>query len=80
MARNDFFKKLEKGQILSARIEEVISSTEAICDFQGDLLRVANHTGADLRKGEAIRLQIKNVEPLEFQTFDPKNLKFDRLA
>ena len=80
MARKEFFKKLEKGQILSARIEEVLSTTEAICDFHGDLLRVTNQTGADLKAGDQIRLRITSVEPLEFQTFDTKNLRFDRTA
>lgn len=80
MARKEFLKKLEKGQILSARIEEVLSSTEAICDFHGDLLRVSNQTGADLKQGEQIRLRITSTEPLEFQTFDTRNIKFDRMA
>lgn len=80
MARREFFKQLEKGQIHTATVEEVLSPTEAICNFHGDLLRIANHTGLSLRPGGDIRLQIKNLEPLEFQVFDSRSLKFERVV
>lgn len=80
MARPEFFKKLEKGQIHIARIEEVLSPSEAICNFRGDLLRIANHTDIVMRPGDEIRLQVKTLEPLEFQAFDTRSLKFERVV
>ena len=80
MAGKQFFKKLEKGQIHYATVEEVLSPTEAICNFYGDLLRIANHTGLEMHHGSQVRLQIKNLEPLEFQVFDPRSLKFERVV
>lgn len=80
MARAGFFKQMEKGQIHSATIEEIISVTEAICNFRGDLLRISNHTNIEMRIGDVIRLQVKNLEPLEFQVFDTKSLRFERVV
>lgn len=80
MARQEFFKQLEKGQILYAQIEEVISFKEAICNFRGELLRIANHTAVEMKVGESIRLQVKCVEPLEFQVFDARSLRFERVV
>ncbi len=80
MARTEFFKALEKGQIHAATIEEVLSFKEAICSFRGELLRVANHTAVDMKVGDVIRLQIKNLEPLEFQVFDTRSLRFERVV
>lgn len=80
MAGKEFFKNLEKGQICFATVEEILSPTEAICNFGGDLLRIANHTGLEMNTGSEVRLQIKNLEPLEFQVFDPRSLKFERVV
>ncbi|MEK2644255.1 hypothetical protein [Bdellovibrio sp. BCCA] len=73
-------KSLEKGQILLAVVEEAASPSEALCNFQGELLLVANHTGHLFKKGDPIRLQVKSVNPLQFHIFDPRNLKFERVV
>lgn len=80
MASRAFLRSLEKGQILRAIVEEAASSTEALCNFQGELLLVANHTGQGFKKGDPIRLQVKSIDPLQFHIFDSRNLKFERVV
>ncbi|WP_415062196.1 hypothetical protein [Bdellovibrio sp.] len=80
MASGAFLKSLQKGQILHAVVEEVTSSTEALCNFHGELLLISNHTGQTLKRNDPIRLQVKQVDPLQFQVFDPRNLKFERVV
>ncbi len=80
MARPEFFKTLEKNQILSAVIEEILSSSEVICNFHGELVRISNKTTLDIKIGELVRLQVKTIEPLEFQVFDARSIKFERIA
>ncbi|MNJ92669.1 hypothetical protein D3C87_103430 [compost metagenome] len=80
MANRRFLKSLEKGQVVQAVVDEVLSVTESICAFQGDLLRIHNRTGMVLQKGQAIRLQVRSTSPLEFQIFDSQALKFERVV
>lgn len=68
MASQAFLRSLKKGQILRAKIEE-IQSTQILCDFQGELLLVGNHTDKSFRKEEPVFLQVINVDPLQFQIF-----------
>ena len=78
--KKDFLNQLEKGQILIATIDEVLSATEMICAIQGQLLRIQNRSGQLLRKGEPIRLQVINLQPLQFQVFDEKGPSFRRVG
>ena len=80
MASRSFIKSLQKGQILQAIVEEVTSAKEALCNFQGDLLLVGNHTGLPLKKGDPIKLQVISTQPLQFQIFDAKNMRFQRVV
>lgn len=68
MASRAFLKSLKKGQILPAIIEE-IQSAQILCNFEGELLLVGNHTGKSFRKGEPISLQVIHIDPLQFQIF-----------
>lgn len=68
MASVAFLKSLKKGQILRAKIEEVQSS-QILCNFQGELLLVGNHTGKFFLKDEPISLQVIHTDPLQFQVF-----------
>lgn len=79
MATKAFLNSLEKGQILRAMVEDVTSNTELLCNFQGELLLIANHTGIKFKKGDPIRLQVKSVDPLRFQIFGLRNLRFERV-
>lgn len=80
MASQSFLRALEKGQILHARVEEVTSSTEVLCNFQGELLLIFNHTGRFIKKDDPITLQVKSLSPLQFQIFESKNTKFQRVV
>jgi hypothetical protein len=68
MASQAFLLSLKKGQILRAKIEEVQSS-QLLCNFQGELLLVGNHTGKVFKKDEPISLQVISSDPLQFQIF-----------
>jgi hypothetical protein len=69
MASAAFLNKLEKGQILRAKIEEIQSSSKLLCNFQGELLLIGNNTGKVFHKNEPIHLQVLSVHPLQFQIF-----------
>lgn len=72
--------ELEKGQVVIATVDEVLSSIDLICAIQGHLLRIQNHSGQSFRKGEPLRLQVSSTNPLAFQVFDPKKQKFQRVG
>lgn len=80
MASRSFVKSLEKDQILRARVEEVSSSTELLCNFHGELLLIFNSTGQVFKVGDAISLQVMSVSPLRFQIFNPASAKFQRVV
>ncbi|AFY00305.1 hypothetical protein Bdt_0597 [Bdellovibrio bacteriovorus str. Tiberius] len=80
MASRAFLKSLEKGQILHAQVEEVTSPTELLCNFQGELLLIFNHTGSGFKKNDPISLQVLSINPLRFQVFSPSSPKFQRVV
>ncbi|WP_413586356.1 hypothetical protein [Bdellovibrio sp. HCB274] len=79
MASEAFLKTLTKGQILHAIVEEKQSGRDVLCSFNGYLLRIANHSGQPMDKGQTVRVQIRCTDPLEFQIFDPNTIKFERV-
>ncbi len=79
MLNKNFVRSLEKGQILSAQVVEVLSSREVICSFYGNLLRIANHATQSLQVDQIVQLQVKSTDPLEFQIFHNQALKFERV-
>lgn len=68
----EFARQLQKGQILQAQVEEVLSSTETICAFNGNLVRIRNQSGMIFKKGQPIKLQVMSVNPVLFQIYNPK--------
>lgn len=80
MASLSFIKSLQKGQILRATVEESTSATEALCNFQGELLLIFNHTGQAFKKGDPVRLQVVSIHPLRFHIFDSRKTKFERVV
>lgn len=80
MASRAFLSSLEKGRILPAVVEEVMSATEVLCNFQGELLLIYNHTGGTFKKGDPVRLQVQSVNPLRFQVFASGIGKFQRVV
>lgn len=80
MASRSFLNSLEKDQILIANVEEVTSSSEALVNFQGELLLISNNTGQKLKQGDKITLQVLSVDPLRFHIFNPQSTKFQRVV
>ena len=80
MGRRDFLRSLKRGQIVQATVEELLPGAQVICSFYGELLRINNHTGTAMVEGQTIRLQVKGTQPLEFQVFDPRTPKFERVV
>lgn len=78
MLSAEFARRLQKGQILHAQVEEVVSATETICSFHGDLLRITNRSGEAFKKGQPIKLQVLSLHPLQFQIFNPR--QFNRVV
>ena len=59
-------RDLKLGEALRARVEECLSGGELIINFGGDLLRVHNETGRELRVGDPVTLVVRGVSPLRF--------------
>lgn len=78
MASRTFLKSLQKGQILQAQVEEV-QAAQLLCNFEGELLLVGNHTGRLFQRHEPISLQVLQTDPLRFQIFS-KNRSFQRVV
>ena len=58
---------VKKGDILQARVSEVLSADEFIVDFSGDLMRIKNKTQRSLRAGQFVSLIVFQVSPLGFR-------------
>lgn len=55
---------LKKGDIIPVEIIELISPTEMICSFKGDLLRVRNSTYQRVTEGQLLQLEVLATNPL----------------
>ncbi|AHI04943.1 hypothetical protein BDW_02165 [Bdellovibrio bacteriovorus W] len=71
-------RKLQRGEIVWAIVEEVHSSTEMLCSFEGKLLLLSNQSRRVFKPGDRVKLQVRAVEPLSFQIFS--DLRFERLG
>lgn len=59
--------KLKIGQRVFAEVKEVMPSGDVIANFEGDLLRIYNHTKRSFQKGDQVTLEVRAVEPLRFR-------------
>ncbi len=55
------------GDVVQAKVIEVVEDNSLILSFQGKLLRVLNQTGCKYKVDEKVRLQISRLQPLEFK-------------
>lgn len=78
MATKAFLRSLKKDQIHHGRVEMLISSTEIVCNIEGNLIQVENHTGQLFKLGSEIQLQVDSVEPLQLSLFNER--KFRRVV
>ena len=58
---------LRVGEITTAKITEILSETEVIMSFAGDLLRVQNLSRRKLRVGEFVQCKVTQLQPLRFE-------------
>lgn len=75
MATKAFLSSLKRDQIFQGRIEVVLSQKDVVCNIDGNLLQVENHTGAPMARGTEITLQVESVEPLRLSIFSEKRFK-----
>lgn len=68
-----FMRSLKKNQQVWGTVEENIALDELVINFQGDLVRVANHTGKKLRAGSRVLLSVEDLEPLKFRLLSPRS-------
>ena len=58
---------LRLGDRLLGKVEEVLSDSEILINFAGDLVRVHNETRKQFLVGERVMVQVRALEPLHFQ-------------
>lgn len=75
MATKAFLKSLKRDQIHTGRIEMIISATEVVCNIEGNLMQVENHTGVPFKLGTEITLQVEGVEPLRLSLYNENRFK-----
>lgn len=75
MATKAFLKSLKRDQIFHGRVEVVLSQKDVVCNIEGNLLQVENHTGSPMERGSEITLQVESVEPLRLSIFSEKRFK-----
>ncbi len=63
---------LRVGEITTAKITEILSETEVIMSFAGDLLRVQNLSRRQLQVGELVQCKVTNLQPLRFELARPQ--------
>jgi hypothetical protein len=67
---------LKLGQKVWATCEEVRPNQEILVNFEGDLLRVQNHSSRQLRVGQRLQLHVESTHPLKFRLVEAKRLQF----
>lgn len=67
---------LRLGQKVWATIEEVLDEKEILVNFDGDLLRVGNHSTRRFRSGQRIQLHVESINPLQFRLVEARRLEF----
>jgi hypothetical protein len=59
--------ELKIGDLIRARVHEVLDSRQIIFSFDGDLLRVVNGTGRTFKAGDEATLRVSSTKPFQFQ-------------
>jgi sulfur carrier protein ThiS len=70
------FQNIKLGQKVWAVVEDLVTPTSLIVNFNGDLVRVENHTDKALRTGSRIQLEVTNLNPLSFKLVESQRLSF----
>ena len=69
------FQNIKLGQKVWAVVEDLVTPTSLIVNFNGDLVRVENHTDKTLRTGSRIQLEVTKTNPLSFKLVEPQRIK-----
>ena len=76
-------QSLHFGDVVEAEVSEILTDNEIIMSFQGDLLRVQNHSRKTLVRGQKLFCRVTSIEPLRFEmvpTHPPTpSFKMDRI-
>ena len=70
---------LHFGDVIEVHVSELLSESEVIMSFQGDLLRVQNQSRLRLEVGQKLSCRVSAVNPLRFEIMQaPPSFKIDR--
>lgn len=69
---------LKKGEVVQAKVIEVISPSTFIVSFNGDLIRVRNSSGQKFSTGDTVKLKVSQLRPLSFQISSASRRHLDR--
>ena len=73
-------RDLQLGDQIKATVEEVLPEAALIVSVEGELFRVLNDTGLQLKSKDTLKMTVVNLNPTLFrlQKYDQK--KIDRFA
>lgn len=69
---------LKKGDLVQAKVIEILPDRACIVSFNGDLVRVKNSSGRIFSAGDTVKLKVTHLDPLSFQIPTSSNRHLDR--
>lgn len=63
---------LKKGEVVTAKVAERISSYEFLISISGQLIQIQNHTIEKFEVGSWVKLLVTGVRPLQLRLFVEK--------
>lgn len=58
---------LQIGDVVQARVTEVLDRTQVIISLHGDLIRAENETGRHLANGDLVSMRVISRSPLQLR-------------
>ena len=65
-----FVDRLEVGDVVQAKVAEVLDGNGLIISMSGDLARAANETNRRLRVGDIVKLRVASTNPLALRVVE----------
>ncbi len=65
-----FVDRLQVGDVVNAKVAEVLGAGELIISLNGDLARAANETKRQLQKGDLVKLRVATTNPLSLRVVE----------
>ncbi len=66
-----------RGQVILAKVIELVSKEVFIVSIYGHLFRVVNESGRTIRNQDVIELKVVQADPLRLKMIDEKNSKLE---